>query len=44
MTHVPCTVQHNTKLIFSFKYLAHVLALHDPEDEGSKILKTMVTI
>jgi len=36
--------QRNTKLLLSFKYLAHVLGLHDPEDDGSKIFKTMVTI
>jgi hypothetical protein len=37
-------VQHNTKLIFSFKYLAHVLGLCDPGDEGGKKFKTMVAM
>jgi len=36
--------QRNTKLIFSFKFLVHVLGLRDPEDDGSKIFKTMVAI
>jgi hypothetical protein len=44
VTHVPCMAQHSNKLIFSFKYLAHVLGLHDPEDEGIKTFETIVAI
>jgi hypothetical protein len=44
VTRAPCMAQHKTKLIFSFKYLTHVLGLLDHEREDSTIIKTLVAI